>query len=127
MGALIFITIVYAVVGIATFGLIFCLGVPIITLLWLITNTALILGWAAISYPLGVLILRWMRRDHSTVLAAALGAGTLTLLHGLALYFPFVQALANILLIVGGSVGLGAVLLTRFGIRRYPELISFKR
>lgn len=127
MGALIFVTIVYAVIGIATFGLIFCLGVPIVTLLWLVTNTALILGWAAVSYPLGVLMVRWMRRDHSTVFAAALGAGTLTLLHGLALYLPFVQALANILLIVGGSVGLGAVLLTRFGIRRYPALISFKR
>lgn len=117
------LTVLYGLFSALTLGLL-CAAVPIIALSWVVLTAALVIGWIAASYPLGRLIFYRLRGEPSPVVAAAGGALLLTLVHGLLEIIPFTGWLAGLLLIVVGSVGLGAVLLTRLGTRAFPEMVE---
>jgi hypothetical protein len=124
MGAMVVVTVIYAVLGLFTLGILLCLGLPIMAVTWLILNAALIFGWVAASFPLGAWLMSRLNLEYSRVKAAMIGAGALTLGHGLLSLLPCIGFMAGIVLVVVGSVGLGAVLLTRAGFRPYPEVIQ---
>jgi hypothetical protein len=96
------------------------LGFPLIALLWLIVGAACLFGWAAI----GQLVGRWIgdRLDIQGMTPAAeagLGAFGLVLVLGLIWAIPFVGISGGLLGFGILCVGLGAVVLTRFGHRDY--------
>ncbi len=57
------------------------------------------------------------------MVAAATGALALTFVQGLLSLIPCVNVLSGILTLVLASAGFGAVLLTRFDTRSYPEIV----
>jgi hypothetical protein len=127
VAAVLLVSVVYSVLGMATLGVLLCLGLPVMGILWIVVYFALLLGWIAAAYPLGTWIMGLVGMTSSRVQAAALGAGVLTLAQGLVSLIPCVGIVGWLALVVIGSVGLGAVLLTRAGLRPYPEVISVKR
>jgi hypothetical protein len=100
-----------------------CLGLPIVGLLWLVIGIALVVGWIAVSIPFGTTLLHRMKVYPTPMVAAALGTLVLTLVQGLVQMIPCIGWIGWLMLIVIGSAGFGAVLLTRFGTRPYPEMV----
>jgi hypothetical protein len=115
--------LIYLVAIVVTFG-VACIFVPVFGLLWVAIFLSLIIGWIAISVPFGTAILHRLKVYPSRMLSAAVGALVLTLVQGLLSMIPCVGALGWLMLILFGSVGFGAVLLTRFGTHPYPEIIA---
>ena len=77
-----------------------------------------LLGWMALAAPVGQWVLYRLRRGtQPRMIAAAVGGVVLAL--GLRVWsvFWFTGWLAGLILLGAGSVGLGAVLLTRAGTR----------
>jgi len=122
MGVALAITAIYAVSIPLTLGLT-CLGLPFVGLLWLFIVIGLLTGWIAVSIPLGTALLHRLKMYPTPMVAAALGALVLTLAQGLIEMIPCVGWIAWLAMIILGSAGFGAVLLTRFGTRPYPELV----
>ncbi len=96
------------------------LGFPLIALLWLIVGAACLFGWAAI----GQLVGRWIGgrlgiQGMTPAAEAGLGAFGLSLVLGLIQAIPFVGISGSLLSFGILCVGLGAVVLTRFGRRDY--------
>lgn len=86
-------------------------------LVWLALGAALLFGWTAAGTWLGHRLFGWLRVSTPSAIAEALvGAFLLTFLARLPLGIGFLIGL------VGVSVGLGAVVLTRFGQR--PRLLK---
>lgn len=110
------------VVTLATVGSL-CLGLPLFAGGWAVLLAALIAGWIAIAYPLGGWLLRRSAVKAPPVAAAALGTLALTGVHGLIQIIPCLGWLSLLMLVGLGSVGLGALVLTRLGTRPYPELV----
>ncbi|MFN8418002.1 MAG: hypothetical protein U0528_01960 [Anaerolineae bacterium] len=126
MGAMVVITVIYAVFGIVTLGLLLCLGLPIMGVFWLVINIALIVGWIGVSFPVGAWLMARLNLDYSRIKAAMIGAGALTLVQGILSLLPCVGFIAWLALLLIGSVGLGSVILTRGGLRPYPEVIQIE-
>lgn len=88
-------------------------------LVWLGLCVALLFGWSAAGTLLGHRLLGWLRVSTPSAIAEALvGVFLLTLLARLPFGIGFLVGLAAV------SVGLGAVVLTRFGQR--PRLMSLR-
>lgn len=93
-----------------------CFGLVV----WFVAAAALLLGWTAVGLWLGQVLARAFKlRDVSSLLATALGVFAITFLSRL----PF--CLGGVFGVILGSVGLGAVLLTHFGTRPYPNHLSY--
>lgn len=119
MGMIILLTVLFAGVNILTAGLL-CIGLPVVGIAWLLIAAALVVGWVAVSFPIGALM---MRRRGSPIVAAAVGALALTLAQGLLEILPILGIVGGLALVIIGSVGFGAVILTRLGTRPYPEIV----
>ncbi|MCP4429057.1 MAG: hypothetical protein GY803_31615 [Chloroflexi bacterium] len=106
--------------GILIFVCIGILGVPIIFMLVVGLAAAMLLGWIT----MGDLVGRWLAdklnlKNQELRTTAVLGTAALTFVVGLFGAFPFMVG-EELLSIIIGSIGLGAVTLTRFGARSYP-------
>jgi hypothetical protein len=96
------------------------LGFPIIFLLAIGFVAAMMLGWIT----MGDLVGRWLAekmnlQNRSLPVTAALGTAALTFGIGLIGAIPFMIG-EGLISVVIGSIGLGAVTLTRMGTRPYP-------
>lgn len=95
---------------------------PLVLGAWVLLLLLMLFGGAALSQPLGHHLLRLLRvREPLPVLSATVGAGLLTFF---ILVFSVIDRLWSLSLLFGGLMaiwGLGAVLLTRAGTRRYPS------
>jgi hypothetical protein len=123
MGVALVLTAVYLLSVVLTLGLM-CLALPLFGVVWFVIVIALFIGWAAVSVPLGRLLLHRFNAYPTPIVSAALGALVLTLAQGLLGMIPCIGVLSWLILIVLGSAGFGSVMLTRFGTRPYPEIIT---
>lgn len=99
-----------------------CVGLllyPAVFLLALALFAALLMGWVALGDLLGRSILRRVGVKASLPLSAALGTALLTLILGGLGLLPFIWG-ESLIVVLLASVGLGAVTLTQFGVKRYP-------
>ncbi len=112
-------------------GLLTAVAVPVLGVLMAITvclipiafigalalAAAMVFGWVALGMIVGRRLARALRADHmAPAVAAALGTGLLTLVMSAVAQVPCVGWVAPALLWL---IGLGAVVLTRFGTRPY--------
>ncbi len=89
---------------------------PAVLLGWLVLGFLSLLGWIALAAPIGQWLLHSLRRGtHPQMIAAAIGGMALAL--GLRVWNIFEPSgwLVGLVVLGAGSVGLGAVLLTRAG------------
>jgi hypothetical protein len=113
--ALSFVVGLLTMVVAALVGLVLLIACCLGLFVWLATVVALIFGWAAIAWWLGGAIFRLLQvRDGAVLLQVVVGAFVVTFLSRL----PF--CVGGLIGIVVGAIGLGAVILTRFGTRAYP-------
>jgi hypothetical protein len=117
------ITVLYLLSLVLTVGLT-CLVSPLFGLMWLIILAGLLVGWIAVSVPVGKMILHRLHMVPTPMVAAAVGTLTLTFVQGFLSFIPCINILSWLLLIVLGSTGFGSALLTRFGTRPYPEIVT---
>ncbi|NOZ48793.1 MAG: polymer-forming cytoskeletal protein [Chloroflexi bacterium] len=98
-----------------------CLA-PLAFALGLLVFAAMLMGWLAIGWELGTRILRALNIENAPAMTEALiGIVLLTLLWRLPLVVPLLGTLASWGIgIVVGSLGLGAVILGKFGSQVYP-------
>lgn len=113
-----------AVTGLVVLSLVllvtFCL-VPLVGLAWAALIVAMVIGWAAISLPIGVWFLDVLDvRPINPLLAACLGGALLTFGIGLLGISVWTLPLYGLVALLLGAWGLGAVVLTRFGGQGYP-------
>jgi hypothetical protein len=102
-----------AALGIATMLIVTLCLAPIGLLLLLATSIAWLMGWVSVGAIVGEkLFLRLSTTEASPVVPAMTGTGLLTLL-------SHTPCLGWLLGLAAGTVGLGAVVLTRFGTRTY--------
>jgi hypothetical protein len=108
-----------------TFVCIGLLGWPIVFMLPVVLAAGVLLGWVSIGTLLGRRLAVWLKlTNRSAPLVAALGTVVLTLAAALLGSLPFwlggwVWRLVTLLVL---CAGLGAVALTRFGTRPYPQM-----
>ncbi len=97
-----------------------CLS-PLAAILGLILAIALLYGWLVVGWYLGKRVLQLLNaKQSSPILEMVVGVVTLTLMWRVPAIIPCVGWLFSLLVfVIGGSIGLGAVLLTRFGTRNY--------
>jgi cytoskeletal protein CcmA (bactofilin family) len=83
----------------------------------------LLFGWLALGWLIGRELLRAAHTENATpVWEALVGVAVLTLLWKLPDVIPFVGWMFSLMvLFVAGSIGVGGVLLPRFGFRDYPS------
>lgn len=90
------------------------IGIPVALVLFIASVVAWVFGWVAIGYLTGEKILQAFKaRDILPVVAVILGVLVLTLISQV----DFIGWLVSL---VVGLLGIGAVVLTRFGTRAYP-------
>jgi cytoskeletal protein CcmA (bactofilin family) len=107
------LTIVVAAALIVLFAITICLS-PVAFLLGVATLAAGIFGWTAVGLLVGQKLLEAFKVEEiNPLIAVAVGILLISLLAA-------VPCLGPILVIVVGSLGLGAVVLTRFGTQTYP-------
>lgn len=123
MGVVFAITIVYLLSIVFTLGLT-CLAIPVVGFGWLVVGVALITGWIAVSAPIGTMVLHRLKIYPTPMVAAAVGTLVTTLAQGILGMIPCLNVISWLAVVVLGSAGFGAVLLTRFGTRPYPEIIT---
>ncbi len=108
------------------YGLSLLLLVPIVLLPfvivgWLLILLLSVLGWMALAQPFGdALMRRFGGGAHPPMIAAGIGAAALAVLVRVWSVFWFTAWIGLLAMAVLGSVGLGAVILTRAGRRPYP-------
>lgn len=95
---------------------------PLALILSLLLVVAGLFGWVAVGWVLGQKAMQALRSQSSTpLLEVVVGVVLLTLLWQMPRVIPCLGWLVSMSVgIVAGSIGLGAVLLTRFGTRSYP-------
>lgn len=94
--------------------------IPLIPVVVLVLVAAGFYGWLAIGYELGRRMLASSQSSASPVLAAGLGTLVLSLVSG---GISFIPCWGGLFALIIGLVGLGAVIITRFGTKVYaPEL-----
>jgi hypothetical protein len=101
-----------------------CLISPLFGLMWLLIIAGLLAGWIAVSVPVGKMILYRLHLTPTPMVAAAVGTLTLTLVQGFLSLIPGINLIGWLMLIILGSAGFGSSLLTRFGTRPYPEIVT---
>jgi hypothetical protein len=109
------LAVVSAVLTIICIGL---LGFPIVLLMLLGLLAGAVMGWIAIGAWVGDRLFR--NGERSPAFKAAMGTMVLTLILGLfGMLLPWVE---GIIAFAIGAVGLGAVALTQFGRKPYPQV-----
>lgn len=94
--------------------------IPLIPVAVLLLVAAGFFGWIAIGYELGRRMLATSQNTASPVLAAGLGTLVLSLVSG---GISFIPCWGGLFGLVVGLIGLGGVIITRFGTKVYaPEL-----
>ncbi len=94
---------------------------PLMIVIWLVAGLLGVLGWVALAVPFGVFVLHRVGMDRQPrMIAAAVGGITLGLLLRVWSVFWFTAWIGLLGTIILGSLGLGAVILTRVGTRAYP-------
>lgn len=95
---------------------------PFVALGWVLVGLLSLLGWLALAEPFGVLMFRRLRvSGQPRMINAALGGVALALLLRVWSVFWFTAWIGILATVVLGSIGLGAVLLTRVGTRPFPR------
>lgn len=96
---------------------------PLALILSLLLLAAALFGWVAVGWVLGQKAMQALRTQSSTpILEVVVGVVLLTLLWQMPGVIPCLGWFVSFGVgIVAGSIGLGAVLLTRFGTRSYPS------
>jgi hypothetical protein len=90
------------------------IGIPVTVILAIVAAAAWIFGWVAIGYLAGERILEALKvREIAPVLAVIVGVFILALIGA-------VPCLGGLIALLIGTLGVGAVVLTRFGSRPYP-------
>lgn len=90
------------------------IGIPVALILGFVAFAAWVFGWIALGYLTGEKILQAFKaRDILPVVAVILGVVLLTLISQVFLIGWLVS-------FIGGLLGMGAIVLTRFGTRAYP-------
>jgi hypothetical protein len=117
------VTVLYVLSMVLTVGLT-CLISPLFGLMWLLIIAGLLAGWIAVSVPVGKMILYRLHLTPTPMVAAAVGTLTLTLVQGFLSLIPCINLIGWLMLIILGSAGFGSSLLTRFGTRPYPEIVT---
>lgn len=113
------LTVVY---GISLILLLPVVLMPLVLVGWLVIGVLSLLGWTALAAPFGVWVFRLLRMDYQPrMVAAAVGGIALALLLRVWSIFWFTFWIGLVASIILGSVGLGAVILTRVGTRPYPR------
>jgi hypothetical protein len=122
-GLTIGLTLLFLLLTILTSGAL-CLGLPLVAVGWAVLASGLLAGWIAIAYALGGWLLRQRGSHAPPIVTASLGALVLTLFEGGIQLVPCLGWLSVVLVLVIGLIGLGALILTRFGTRPYPEIVQ---
>ncbi len=91
-----------------------CIGIPIAVLLAMAAVAAGAYGWVAVGVASGQRLLVALRSPSGPALGAIVGVGLLSL-------FSAVPCLGWLLGLIAAAMGLGAVVLTRFGTLRYAH------
>jgi hypothetical protein len=95
------------------------IGIPVALLEVFVAVAAGIFGWVAIGYLAGERILEGLKvREVVPIVAVVVGVFLLTLINQV----PCIGFIIGLLI---GAIGLGAVVLTRFGTRTYPHTPAF--
>lgn len=99
-----------------------CLS-PLAAVLGVLLTIALLFGWLVVGWWIGKRVLQLLKAKQSTpILEMVVGVATLTFLWRIPSVIPCIGWFFSLLvLIIAGSIGLGAVGLTRFGTRSYPQ------
>lgn len=119
------LTILLAVSFSALYGLSLLLVLPVVLLPvvllgWLVLGVLALLGWVALAQPTGVYVLRRLGVEaQPPMLTAGVGGIVLALLLRVWSIFWFTAWIGLVMGAALGSVGLGAVILTRVGSRPY--------
>jgi hypothetical protein len=93
------------------------IGIPVSLLVLFVLAVAWAFGLVAIGTEVGKRLAKAMNQDWALPVSAALGTLIVTLItNGIGLLIPCLGWMASVLV---GMVGLGAVILTRFGSQRY--------
>jgi hypothetical protein len=112
------LTLVVALIVVLGLAITICLS-PLALVVALVAGVAAVFGWVSLGILVGE---RIVRRGGNPFWVAALGAAVLTFLGSLMELVPCVGPCVGwIVPFVVASVGLGAVVLTRFGTRPYPD------
>ncbi|MBI5304626.1 MAG: polymer-forming cytoskeletal protein [Chloroflexi bacterium] len=92
-------------------------GIPFAVFVWLAIIIATLVGWVALGWLVGERVMNALhvRQADNVVIAAVVGVFLLALLSAA----PIIGWLAGLIVAI---MGLGAVVLTRFGTRAYPSL-----
>jgi len=115
-----FLLAVLSVPAMILLAITICLS-PLAAVLGLILAIALLYGWLVVGWTIGKRVLQLLKAKQSTpILEMVVGVAALTLLWRIPAIIPCVGWLFSLLVFtIGGSIGLGAVALTRFGARPY--------
>lgn len=96
---------------------------PFVLMGWLVIGLFSLLGWVALAEPFGRMVFRRLQMEEPPpMIAAGLGAVTLSLLLRVWAVFWVTSWIALLAWVVLGSIGLGAVVLTQVGTERYPQV-----
>jgi hypothetical protein len=121
------LTILMAIGLTAVYGISLLLILPIVLLpfvvvAWLIVGMFSVLGWVALAEPFGIYLFRLLGASRQPrMINAAIGAIVLALLLRVWSIFWFTAWIGLLATTVLGSIGLGAVLLTRIGTKPYSR------
>ncbi|MEK6256554.1 MAG: hypothetical protein N2C13_04450, partial [Chloroflexota bacterium] len=96
----------------------FIITIPLSILAMFALAIALVFGWIAAGYVIGRRLADALDQDWSNIVQAGVGMFTLSIVTG---GLGFAQPLGGLVSIAIGSVGLGAVLISRFGTQAPQE------
>ena len=96
--------------------------IPVTVIALLLTGLVVVYAWIGLGTALGHWLRRYLRRDWSLARSAFVGAFLFMAVTDLLIFIPFVGAWIGILMTV---VGVGAVFLTRFGLRQFAPSYEF--
>jgi hypothetical protein len=122
MGLLTLVVFIVAIVALALFSVFIItlfVTIPLIAIISIVFAAACVLGWLALGMEVGLRISQMFPRELPLPLATGLGAFSLSLVtQGVG----FVPCIGGLLSGIVAFIGLGAVFMTRFGMR--PAMLS---
>lgn len=91
--------------------------IPFTLLGFLVYGLALLFGWIALGYEVGRRFVEMLNREWTAPIVAGLGTFGLTFV---ALSLSYIPCIGWVVFFLVASIGLGTVILTRFGTQAYP-------